>query len=187
MKPFVAVALTAPLLMLSCSKEPAPESAPESASESAPPPDIAAAAPAGAAVHEFTPADWQGPLCAGSTEWTFDVPSDAWIAMPIGWFAVDEATARANWEHMSYRIWLGDRELDVPEGVQMGVAPVHIECPDRTIDGTGVSPVVYLPPVTAERTYRVQLLFNDDVNDGWNTFAAGSDFTSTVTLQATAG
>lgn len=174
-KPFVAAALLAPLLTLSCAKEPAPEAAP--------PPDIAAAAPAGATVHQFTTADWQGPFCAGSTDWTFDVPSDAWIAMPIGWFAVDEATARANWEHMSYRIWLGDRELEIPEGVQMEVQALHFDCPDRTVDGTGVSPVVFLPPVTTARQYRVQLLFNDDVNDGWSTFAKGTDFTSTVTLQ----
>jgi len=174
-KLFRHAALFAPLLIPGCGQKPAPEAAA--------PPDIAAAAPAGAQVHTFTADDWKEPYCAGTMDWAWDVPSGAWIAYPVGWIATDEATARANWEHMSYRIWLDDRPLDIPDGVQSQVDSVRIECPDRTTEGVEVSPVVYLPPVDAERHYRIQYVFDADVNDGWNTYEQGSDFAMNVTLR----
>jgi len=174
-KLFRHAALMAPLLILGCGEKPPPQAAA--------PPDIAAAPPAGAQVFTITEDMWKDAYCAGSTDWTVDVPSGQWIALPIGWIATDEATARANWEHMSYRMWLDDRPLEIPEGVQPQVDSVRIECPDRTTEGMGVSPVVYLPPLDTERHYRVQYTFDADVNDGWNSFQQGSDLSTTVTLR----
>jgi hypothetical protein len=39
----------------------------------APPADVAAAAPAGARVHQFATAGWEAPWCAGAAEWTFEL------------------------------------------------------------------------------------------------------------------
>ena len=168
-------ALFAPLLVLACGGE---QSQPEAAV-----PEIAAAPPAGARVHTFSADDWKEPYCAGSMDWAWDVPSDAWVAWPVGWIATDEATARANWEHMSYRIFLDDRALDIPEGVRVQVDSVRFECPSDTTAGVAVSPVVYLPPVVAERHYRIQYVFDQDVDDGWNTYEKGADNVVNVTLR----
>jgi hypothetical protein len=168
-------ALIAPLLLLGCGEKPTPQAAP--------PPDIAAAAPAGAQVYTFAADLWKDPFCAGTMDWTWDVPVGQWIAFPVGWIATDEATARANWEHMQYRISLDGRALEIPDGVQTQVDSVHFECPDQTTDGVAVSRVVYFPPVDAERHYLIQYVFDQEVNDGWNTFQPGAGDSVNVTLR----
>ncbi|MCG6956010.1 MAG: hypothetical protein LJF04_08460 [Gemmatimonadetes bacterium] len=168
-------ALFASLLILGCSTKPAPEAAA--------PPDISAAAPAGARLYTIGPAQWEDAVCSGDSAMTVDVPAGEWVALPVGWYASDEATARANWEHMQYGISLDGRALQIPEGVQSQVDSVHYECPNRTISGVAVSPVVYLPPSDAERHYTVRYTFDDQVNDGWNTFDKGTDFSWTLTLR----
>jgi hypothetical protein len=146
-------------------------------------PAVAAAPPEGAAVYRFTVDHWDEPLCAGAREWTFHVPAGEWIAFPIGWFAVDEATARANWESMRFELAADGRSLDAPMPAEWWVDALHVQCPDRTITGVAVSPVVYLPPLTAERSFDVTYVYDDDVDDGWNTFARGTRSTWTVRLR----
>ncbi|MEJ2218103.1 MAG: hypothetical protein P8099_15955 [Gemmatimonadota bacterium] len=172
-KNFVPLAVVALLLVPACAKQP----------EAGPAPDIAAAPPADAQVHEFTMDEWRDAFCAGGTDWTFDVPTDAWIAMPVSWVAKDEATARANWEGVTYRLTVDGRSLEVPEGLQLRVDSVHFECPNGTIDGIGVSYMTYLPPVTAERHFSVHYLVNDDLNDGWSDYPKGSELTMNLTLR----
>jgi len=174
-KLFRHAALVVPLLIMGCGEKPTPQAAA--------PPDIAAAPPAGAQVYTITEDMWKDAYCAGATDWTWDVPSGEWIAFPVGWIATDEATARANWEHMQYRISVDGRQLEIPDGVQTQVDSVHFECPNQTTDGVAVSRVVYFPPVAAERHYLIQYVFDADVNDGWNTFQQGSDLSTTVTLR----
>jgi hypothetical protein len=144
---------------------------------------LAAAPPDGAQVHRFTLADWQDALCAGANEWTFAVPGDHWIAFPIGWYAVDEATARDNWQHMRYEIMVGDQALEAPADPAWEVEALNIACPDRTVTGVAVSPVVYVPPLTGETTYSVSYLFDETVNDGWYDFEKGSRITMVARLQ----
>jgi hypothetical protein len=146
-------------------------------------PAVTAAPPEGAVVYRFTVDHWDEPLCAGAREWTFDVPAGQWVAFPIGWYAVDEATARANWESMRFELAADGRTLDVPVSEEWAVDVLDVQCPDRTITGVAVSPVVYLPPITAERRYEVSYIFDDDVNDGWYMFARGTTTTWTVRLR----
>ena len=146
-------------------------------------PDVAAEAPATAPVHRLTPDDWREPICAGAMEWTYDVPSEAWIEFPIGWIAVDHATAVSNWDRMRFELWLGDRQLAVPQGLNWEMQPVQFECPDRVVTGTAFCPMVYLPPLTTERPYRIRLIFEGDVNDGWATYRGGTDLNVTLTLR----
>jgi hypothetical protein len=73
--------------------------------------------------------------------------------------------------------------LDLPAPAEWAVDALYVQCPDRTITGAAVSPIVYLPPLTAERRYDVTYVFDDDVDDGWNTFARGTRSTWTVRLR----
>jgi hypothetical protein len=147
-------------------------------------PEIAAAAPENARVHEITPADWIEPFCQGVTDWTFSVPRGHWIKVPVAWVAVDAATARANWEHMSFAISLGERALTPPTRIEWETIPVRIECPDgRRIIGDSHQAMLYLPPVTAERAYGFAYQFHEDVNDGWETYRKGTDFRTVVRLR----
>lgn len=140
--------------------------------------------PEGAAVHEFQTENWKEPLCTGSTEWTFEVPRETWIQFPAGWVAVDEATARANWEHMQYEISIDGQPLENPEDVEWTVEAIRFECPDRVVEGVAVSPVLYFSPVVDVRTFRLRMLFDADVNDGWTTYPKGTDAAITVTHKA---
>lgn len=142
---------------------------------------VRGAPPEGAAVHEFRAENWKAPICTGSTEWTFEVPRGKWIQFPAAWVAVDEATARANWEHMQYEISIGGRRLENPANVEWKVEAIRFECPDRVVEGVAVSPVLYFSPVTTVRTFRVRMLFDADVNDGWSTYPKGTDAVITVT------
>jgi hypothetical protein len=146
-------------------------------------PHIAAAPPEGAEVYRFTADRWEEPLCAGAREWTFHVPAGQWVAFPIGWYAVDEATARANWESMRFELAADGETVEVPVTQDWGVDELHIQCPDRAITGVAVSPIVYLPPLTEERHFEVTYVFDDDVDDGWNTFPRGTRTTWTVRLR----
>jgi hypothetical protein len=71
----------------------------------------------------------------------------------------------------------------VPVPEEWAVDVIHVQCPDRTIAGVAVSPIVYLPPLTAERRYEVSYIFDDDVDDGWNAFAGSTRTTWAVTLR----
>jgi hypothetical protein len=147
-------------------------------------PEIVAAAPENARVHEITQADWIEPFCRGATDWTFSVPRGHWIKVPVAWVAVDEATARANWEHMSFSVSLGERALTLPAGIEWETIPVRIECPDgRRMTGDSRQAMLYLPPVTAERAYGLAYQFHEDVNDGWAAYRKGTDFQSVLRLR----
>lgn len=145
---------------------------------------VRGAPPEGAAVHEFQAENWKEPLCTGSTEWTFEVPRGKWIQFPAGWVAVDEATARANWKHMQYEITIDGRRLENPANVEWKVEAIRFECPDRVVEGVAVSPVLYFPPVRDVRTFRLRILFDAEVNDGWSTYPKGTDAAITVTHKA---
>lgn len=146
--------------------------------------EVRGAPPEGAAVHAFQAENWTEPICTGSTEWTFDVPRGMWIQFPAAWVAADEATARANWEHMQYEVSLDGRRLENPANVEWSVQAVRFECPDRVIEGVAVAPVLYFSPVSDVRTFRLRLLFDADVNDGWTTYPKGTDAAITVTHRA---
>lgn len=148
--------------------------------------DLAAAAPEGARVHHFDLVDWREPLCSGASEVAFDVPAGHWVEYPVGWIAVDHATAIQNWDCMGFEISTGGRVLPVPQGLNWDLSPVRFECPNDTVEGMALSPVIYLPPVDGERTYRVRYLFRAEVNDGWRSFAKGSDLTVQVTFRVEA-
>jgi len=145
---------------------------------------VRGAPPEGAAVHEFRAENWKEPICTGSTEWTFKVPRGMWIQFPAGWVAKDEATARANWEHMRYEISIDGRRLENPAKVEWKVDTVRFECPNRVVEGVAISPVLYFPPVTDVRTFRLRILFDAEVNDGWSTYPKGTDAAITVTHKA---
>jgi hypothetical protein len=66
---------------------------------------------------------------------------------------------------------------------EWAVDEIHGQCPDRTITGVVVSPVFYLPPLTAERSFDVTYVYDDDVNDGWDTFARGTRSSWTMRLR----
>jgi hypothetical protein len=149
-------------------------------------PEIAATAPEDAAVHEITPADWTEPFCQGATDdWTYTVPRGHWIRIPLPWVAVDEATARANWEHMSFDVVLGERALTLPADVEWVTIPVRLECPDggRRMIGAAHQVVLYLPPVTEERAYELVFRYHEDVNDGWATYRKGTESRSVLRLR----
>jgi hypothetical protein len=139
--------------------------------------------PESAPVHAFGVADWTEPMCAGASEWAFELPAHHWIEMPVGWIAVDEATARQNWQHMRYELEVDGEPVVVAGEPHWQTQQIQVECPGQTIRGTLVAPVVYLPPLTGERVYRFTLMFDEDVNDGWSTFEKGSSLTVTATLR----
>jgi hypothetical protein len=143
-------------------------------------PDVAAAPPEGASVYPITEVDWKDDFCAGADVWTFEVPRDHWIELPIGWTATDEATGWANWKDMGYELSLEGRVLEVPDTTEWQVMELAVQCGDRTIRAVAVSPLVYLPPVDTERNYRVRRLFETDVNTGFATFRKGSRLTEVL-------
>lgn len=144
---------------------------------------VAASPPADTEVHSFTPADMPEAVCAGASEWSLEVPTGAWIQFSRLWFATDEATARQNWEHMRIELWVDDQQLPLPEDTDWSAGLVHFDCPSGALDGFAMSPVFYLPPVTAQRKVRLRYLFDEDVDDGWNTFGKGTDISGTLTLK----
>lgn len=147
-------------------------------------PAIAAKAPDDVRVHRFHIQDWEEPACAGASEWTVEVPAGHWIEYPVGWIAVDHGTAIENWDCMRFEIRTGGELLDVgSQPLNWDLSPVQFECADRTIEGMALAPLVYLPPVDGERTYEVRYIFRADVDDGWNTYEAGSDLRIHVTFR----
>ncbi len=151
-------------------------------------PKVAAKPPPGVAVHRLSQADLERVVCTGAEELTIVPPAGAWTAIPFGWFATDEETARANWKSMRYALAVEDRPLDVPELTEWETQSIHIECPGRDmIEGFGVSPMVYVPPLSGrDRTYRLTYSFQDDVNDGWGTYPAGSELNFAMHLRTPA-
>lgn len=148
-------------------------------------PEIAAAPPPEAAVFRITPDLWEEPICAGVMEWTYQVPAGEWVGFPIGWIATDHPTAISNWDRMRFELWVDDRELEVPTGLNWELHEIHYACPGGAVDGVAFAPMVYLPPLTAERHYRIRFIFQDEVNRGFSTFAKGTDLMVRLNLRPT--
>lgn len=165
--PFLSIALLTPLL-LGCAADVVP--------------DVAAAAPGGARVQSWSMEPWEDAACAGATDVRWEVPGGAWVAVPLSWMATDEAIARDNIQHLTIHLWLGDREIRLPDGLEERVEAIRYQCPDRVLEGVAVAPVVYVPPVDVERHYRLQYVFDDEITDGWGLFAKGSELNVSLTL-----
>lgn len=148
-------------------------------------PEVVTSPPRQTPIHHFEVQDWKEMVCSGATSVILEVPAGEWIEFPVGWIAADHGRAIQNWDCMGFEIRTGGRVLSVPnQGLNWDLSPVRFECADRTVEGIALSPVVYLPPVDGERTYQVRYIFRSDVNDGWSTFAGGSDLTVQVTFRA---
>lgn len=171
----VFLALAAPAALWA--QEPAPEK------EKTKAPAVAAAAPADAQVYKFTLQDFEEPACSQASEWTLSVPAGEWVQFPVIWMAKDEATARENWEHMRYQVSLDGKPLAIPDDVKERTETGKFDCPDGTMEGVSVTKMLYLPPLTGEHTYQIRYMFDDDVNDGWSTYAKGSDLSLLMKLQ----
>lgn len=139
------------------------------------PPDVVSTrSPATADVVELDMSDWEDEFCAGSTEMILDVAPGSWVEVPVGWIATDEATARENWESMSFTVWLDGEPMEIGGPLQWEQEEVRIECPNTTIEGSMVAPLLYVEaPATGERTLRIRYLFHDVVHDGWQEYPAG--------------
>ncbi len=135
--------------------------------------ELAASPPENATVFRTGAADWNDVSCNGATKADITVPPGEWLELPVGWFAVDETTAQSNWESMTYAIELAGSPLKLPRGVRRVSSTVHLECPGRTLDGHSISPVVYVPPSNADRTFTVVWAITKDLNDGWSDFRKG--------------
>lgn len=135
--------------------------------------DLAASPPENATVFRSGGADWHDVTCNGGTKADLAVPPGEWLELPIGWIAADETTAQSNWESITYSIELAGSPLKLPRGVRRVSSAVHVECPGRTLTGHGISPVLYLAPSNADRTFTIVYAFKNDVNDGWSDFRKG--------------
>ncbi len=146
---------------------------------------LVAAPVANATVHRIGDADLKDAVCTGKTDVAVPVPADEWVEVSLGWFAIDEATAKANWKSMAYTISLGDKTVDV-RNLKWVTSRVHFDCPAQSYVGFAQGPVVYVSPSAAEQTVRVDYAFKNDVFDGWSTFKKDSKLTMTLRLQPTA-
>ncbi|NJD11265.1 MAG: hypothetical protein FIB01_12805 [Gemmatimonadetes bacterium] len=132
--------------------------------------------PVGAKVDSIPLAAWNNATCNNDTT-PIEVPVDttSWIEWRIMWGAVDSATARANWDSISYQLLYDDT---VPAEVSNSLAwrsdSLSVKCPDKTITGVLSSRVVYLRPFTAGRRVRGTYNFLGSTNDGFSTYARGT-------------
>lgn len=98
----------------------------------------------------------------------------SWIEVPVGWIVTDEATARENWESMSFAVWLDGEPMEVRSPSQWKQEDGRLECPNQTIEELMVAPLLYVKaPASGERTLRIRYLFNEAVHDGWQECPAG--------------
>ncbi len=143
---------------------------------------IVASPPANATVFRVGEGDWRDAICAGKLEADVRVPATDWIEIPLGWIAVDEATARANWKSMAFTIARDDRPAAPPAGLRWQTASVRLDCPTQSLAGFFLGPVFYLPPARTEQSFRFEYSFKDDVYDGWSTFKKGTKQTMVLRL-----
>ncbi|MFW5947172.1 MAG: hypothetical protein ACOCUW_01660, partial [Gemmatimonadota bacterium] len=90
--------------------------------------EMAAAPPDDAEVYEFDIATWEEPVCTEASAWSFEVPAGQWVEFPIGWIAEDHPTAVHNWDSIDFEILADGEPLEVPDGLNWGVDPIHFEC-----------------------------------------------------------
>ncbi len=145
--------------------------------------EIATAPPANSIAYRVGEVETKEAVCSNTPRVEVQIPADAWVELPIGWIAKDEATVRANWKLMSYTLLAGDQPLKVPAGVRWHMQKVRFDCPQQVLEGMLLAPVVYLPPSASERTYYIQLVFKQDLNDGFADYKKGPATKFAIHLQ----
>jgi hypothetical protein len=144
---------------------------------------ISALLPAGARLDSIPLLALQPIACGDTTQIDVELSWGAWIEWEIAWTAINGATARANWDSISYQLAVNDSVVALPDPLPWRTERFSLTCPDRTLTGVMMSQIVYLPPLIDPRTVTMTYIFNGDVFDGWSTYARGTTASYVVRLR----
>jgi hypothetical protein len=128
----------------------------------------------------------QKAMCEGLMDWNMEVGGKDWIDVSIEWVAVDTATVIDNVKHINLETSVDGRKLTATMKYPSSPDPFSINCGDTVINGSSIKYTLYLPPLSkGEHKIVWHGVVEDDLNDGWNEYPKGTEFTftSTVTVQ----
>jgi len=119
-------------------------------------------------------------MCEGLMEWTIEASTKDWMDLSIEWVAIDTATVQDNFKHIKIETSVDGTTLADTMKYPGSPEPFSINCGGSLIEGTGIKYALFLPPLSkGEHTIAWRVTIEDDLNDGWNDYPKGAEFTFT--------
>jgi hypothetical protein len=125
----------------------------------------------------------QQAMCEGKMEWTLEASTKDWIDVSVAWEAADTATAQDNIKHFKLETSVDGAPL--ADSMKYPQAPelFSIDCGGTVTEGGGVKFALFLPPLSkGEHKIAWHATILDNLNDGWNDYPKGTEFTFTATV-----
>lgn len=125
----------------------------------------------------------QKAMCEGQTEWTLEAGTKDWIDVSLEWVAKDVSTAQDNVKHVKLETSVDGATLADTMKYPSSPEPFSINCGGTLIEGSGIKHALFLPPLSkGEHKIAWHATILDDMNDGWNDYPKGTEFTFTATV-----
>lgn len=125
----------------------------------------------------------QQAMCEGKMEWTAEANTKDWVDVSIEWVAKDVSTAQDNIKHFKLETSVDGARLADAMKYPGSPEPFSINCGGTVTEGSGIKYALFLPPLSkGEHKIAWRATVLDDLNDGWNDYPKGTEFTFTATV-----
>jgi hypothetical protein len=122
-------------------------------------------------------------MCEGQLEWTLEAGAKDWIDVSLEWVAKDVSTVEENFNHFKIEMSVDSVTLADAMKYPGSPEPFSINCGGTVIEGSGIKYALFLPPLSkGEHKIAWHITILDDLNDGWNDYPKGTEFTFTATV-----
>ena len=125
----------------------------------------------------------QKAMCEGQMEWTVEAGVKDWIDVSLEWVSKDAATTQDNVKHFKLETSVDGTTLADTMKYPSSPEPFSINCGGTVTEGSGIKYALFLPPFSKGEhkiTWHATVL--DDLNDGWNDYPKGTEFTFTAAV-----
>jgi hypothetical protein len=106
------------------------------------------------------------------------IPADTWIDAGIEWDAIDAETAQSSWQYVNITVSVDDKNIENSKQYTVGPYETRTQCPNRSMHkGMAMALAIIVPPLpVGDHKVVWTVTFEQDVNDGWNTYSKGTVF-----------
>ncbi len=119
----------------------------------------------------------------GQTEWMVAASPKDWLDVGVEWVAKDAATVQDNAEHLKIEILVDGHILADTMKYPGSPEPLSINHGSTAAQGSGIKYALFLPPLSkGEHPIVWHVTVETDMNDGWNDYPTGAEFTCTATV-----
>ena len=125
----------------------------------------------------------QKAMCEGQTAWTVEASPKDWLDAGVEWVAKDAATAQDNIKHFKLETSVDGHILADTTKYPGSPEPLSINHGGTVTEGSSIRYALFLPPLSKGEHHIVwHVTVETDMNDGWNDYPTGAEFTCTATV-----